>query len=102
MKIVLALGMQLLTLLAVAWPIVWAIHLIKLATRRLWSSFALSSTLIVPYLAAMGAYAALFAGGHNGPTDWTLHVVLLGSGVTVVALWLLLVVSISRNRSQAK
>jgi len=102
MKIVFALGMQLLMLLAVAWPIVWALHLVKLATRRLWSSFALSSILIVPYLAAIGAYAALFAGGHNGPADRTLHMVLWGSGATVVVLWLLLVVSISRNRSQAK
>lgn len=76
MKIILALGMQLLMLLAVAWPIVWARHLVKLAARRSWSGFALSSILIVPYLAAIGAYVALFAGGHNGPTDRTLHTVL--------------------------
>lgn len=102
MKIVLALGMQLLMLLAVAWPIVWAMHLVKLATRRLWSSFALSSILIVPYVAAIGAYVALFAGGHNGPTDRALHAVLWGSSVTVVAVWALLLLSTSRNRSKIK
>ena len=100
MKIVFALGMQLLMLLAVAWPILWVMHLVKLATLRFWSSFALSSLLVVPYLAAIGAYVALFAGGHNGPSDRTLHMVLWGAGVAVVALWALLLWSISRNRSK--
>lgn len=102
MKILFALGMQLMVLLTAAWPIVWAVHLVQLATRRLWSRFALCGLLILPYLAALGACVALFLGGHNGPTDSTVHRVFGAAGATVLVLWLLLGVSMSRKRSTPK
>lgn len=102
MKIALALAIQLLVLVVTAWPIVWVIHLVVLAKRRRWSRFFLSCTLVIPYLAAIAAFMALFLGGHNGPNDQTLYRVMWGSAIGILIVWILLLASIIASQAKTK
>lgn len=91
MKFALGLMLQFLFVLATAWPVAWAAGLVILVKRKCWSRLTWSAILAVPYIVSVGAYLALSVGGHNGPSEATVHAVGLGSSLGVVVVWILLV-----------